>query len=261
MYFSYDFKRKEAKKSLSQYIKAQKDYMDYEKHRKQDFYFLDILTDSQQIGVSAIPNMTEEKRLECSEGYLCSIIEYIKSIKDLSKRRKTLNCQYESYDSATPMMIVVQFQEYFDVSRCLAEILEFMIKNGADIRLKDKHELTIFDYLAKYSTNEDAIKIVKKEENRLRKLGLNESIKSKKKCIKKFKGSGSQYLSVSGISKNLINHPQRGRDRALADTFIDNITPWATEDNRRNVLSPCYPFNPICFQPKPLASDSASKIC
>jgi len=61
MYFSYDFKRKETKKSLSQYIKAQKDYMDYEKHRKQDFYFLDILTDSQQIGVSAIPNMTEEK--------------------------------------------------------------------------------------------------------------------------------------------------------------------------------------------------------
>jgi len=55
---------------------------------------------------------------------------------------------------------------------------------------------------------------------------------------KKFKGSGSQYLSVSGISKNLINHPQRGRDRALVDTFIDNITPWATEDNRRNVLSP-----------------------
>ena len=119
--------------------------MNYERHRKQDYFFLNLLIPKEKV----LKESFEEKNNK-AESYLCSIIEYIKSIKDLQKRRKALNWQYDKYDSITPLLLVIKFHKEYSAGECLPEIIEFMIKNGADIRIKDNNSRNIFHYIIKY---------------------------------------------------------------------------------------------------------------
>ena len=75
-----------------------------------------------------------------AQDYCLDIYNYICNIKDLNKRRKALNSSYEAYDHASPLQIIIRFHIHFYARKYLKEIIEFVIKNGADIRHKDQNQ-------------------------------------------------------------------------------------------------------------------------
>lgn len=100
--------------------------------------------------------------------------EHIKSIASLHKRRQILNCQYSDSNNETPLMLFLKNfkQQESKDPRYMADIVDFMIKNGADIRILNRYQQNIYHYVAQYG-NIEVLKIIRAKDKHLRKCGVN----------------------------------------------------------------------------------------
>jgi hypothetical protein len=133
-------------------------YSKYERLKSQDHKMLNILTDSQK----------------SMKSMLKFIFEYVKSIVNLNKRRHVLNSQYSEFNNETPLMIAIRVlgKKQKGGYNYLADIVEFMIKNGADIRLLNSQKQNVYHYVAQYG-NIDVLKIIRLEDKHLRGKGIS----------------------------------------------------------------------------------------